>query len=141
MPEARIAIYLSLRQPDILPYRHRQPHCNWRDFIAYVLLLFCLHIYTWRLSSAHFIRRDLHYASGNWWFFRRSAELPSGGNYIYYIYIYLGNKSVSKHVRVKEHGLFPFQNLHVKSLLGIFLMSGSRWWRKYPILAQKFSTL
>ena len=56
--------------------------------------------------------------------------------YIYiYIYIYA--------CLVKDHGLFSFQIFECicVSLLVIFLMCGSRWWRKCPILAKALSTI
>ena len=57
-----------------------------------------------------------------------------------YIYIYI---YIYKHVRLRimDYFLFKIFTWSHSSLLVIFLMSGSRWWRKYPILAQALSTI
>ena len=52
-----------------------------------------------------------------------------------YIYIY-----IYKHVWLKTTDFFSFQNLQIKTT-EYFLMSGSRWCKKYPILAQALSTI
>ena len=62
-----------------------------------------------------------------------------------YIYIYkytLGSK-LSKLVLLKTVGCFFYKIFKWRCLclLAIFLMSGSRWWRKYPILTQVLSTI
>ena len=54
-----------------------------------------------------------------------------------YNIVYLGSKSISKLVLLKTMEYFLFRIfIWIYSSLIIFLMSGSRRWRKYPILAQ-----
>ena len=52
--------------------------------------------------------------------------------------VYLGSMSLFKHVLLETGEYFLFRR---SSLLIIFLMSWSRWWRKRPILANALSTI